>query len=108
MKKVFLLITSAILYYGIVSASSPDPFGWKYKYCAEIRNGKLTVLNEGMPIAEDITLANGTKIMMDGTVMMQDGTNRALTDGECIEKDGSIITREQVKKEKSVKKDSLK
>jgi hypothetical protein len=108
MKKAILFIASGILCYGIATATPPDPFGWKFKYCAEMRKGKLTVLNEGKPITTDVMLDNGTKIMMDGTVLMQDGTKRALTDGECVEKDGSILMREQMKKEKSVKKDSLK
>jgi hypothetical protein len=106
MKKFIILIAGIFFLNTTVHQAAPNPNLWKYKYCAEMKNGKLTIMNEGKEMTADVTLANGTKIMMDGTVMMKDGTKRSLTDGECVNNDGKVITKEEMKNEKGKKKTS--
>lgn len=60
------------------------------KYCAKLRDGKITVMYEGSIITADVTLANGTEIKTDGTIIKKDGTKVMLKEGECINKEGSI------------------
>jgi hypothetical protein len=55
------------------------------------RNGELKPMDLAM------TLSNGTKVAMDGTVTMPDGTMRRLMDGEAINMDGEFTTWEDVK-----------
>lgn len=42
------------------------------------RNGEMK------PMTEDVTLYDGTKVMIDGTVMMPDGTTRMMAEGETM------------------------
>ena len=37
-----------------------------------------------MPMDEEMTLPDGTKIMIDGTMMMSDGTTRMMAEGETM------------------------
>jgi hypothetical protein len=106
MKKIIFLIATVFFLNITVNQAAPNPNLWKYKYCAEMKNGKLTMMKEGKEMTADVTLANGTKIMMDGTVTIKDGTKRSLTDGECVNDNGKVITKEEMKKEKSNKKTS--
>lgn len=57
-----------------------------------MRDGKMMVKKKGriMPMKEDLTVFDGTRIMTDGTVMMTDGTARRMMDGEAIMMDGRI------------------
>jgi hypothetical protein len=43
-----------------------------------MRKGKMT------PMAEEMTMPDGTKVMPDGTVMMPDGTTRMMAEGETM------------------------
>lgn len=61
------------------------------KYCAKLKDGRLIVVHEGAPLASEITLANGTKIKPDGTVLYTDGSKMLMQDGECIDKNGKML-----------------
>ena len=56
-----------------------------------VRNGEMKPMNMVM------TLSNGMKVAMDGTVTMPDGTSRRLMDGEAITMDGEMTTLEDMK-----------
>ena len=43
-----------------------------------------------MPMKEDLTVFDGTRIMTDGTIMMTDGNARQMMEGEAITMDGKI------------------
>jgi hypothetical protein len=80
-----------------VIAGKDDPKKDNDKYCAKIKDGKVTVVHGENPITGTITLSNGTQIMTDGTVVMRDGTKSALKEGECADKDGKIIKQTPTK-----------
>lgn len=67
------------------------------KYCAKVKDGKITVVSDGNAITGTITLTNGTQIMTDGTIVMRDGTKSTLKEGECMDKDGKITKENQTK-----------
>lgn len=86
------LIAAIALSFNVMSAT-----GWvepenkdKDRYCAKLKDGKLTVFHEGNTLTGTVTLTNGTQIMTDGTVMKKDGTKVMLKEGECVNKEGAI------------------
>ncbi len=54
----------------------------------------MTVDAEGTmkPMESDMTMDNGTKVMMDGKVMMSDGSTTMMKEGEVMEKSGEMMT----------------
>lgn len=61
------------------------------KYCASMVGDKLAVIYRGKSIVENITLANGSIIFKDGTVISPRGAKRVLKKGECIDKNGDSM-----------------
>ena len=61
-----------------------------------MRDGRMLVKKRGRitPMEEDIAIFDGTRVMMDGTVMMTDGTARTMMEGEAITMDGTITDME--------------
>jgi hypothetical protein len=61
-----------------------------------MRDGKMMVKRNGriLPMEEDIAIFDGTRVMMDGTVMMTDGIARTMMEGEAITMDGRITDME--------------
>ena len=61
-----------------------------------MRDGKMMVKRRGRitPMKEDIAIFDGTRVMMDGTVMMTDGVARTMMEGEAITMDGTITDME--------------
>lgn len=59
-----------------------------------MRKGKLMRIRQGQekPVDLVVTLANGGKVAMDGTLTMPDGTSRMLMDGEAVTLDGEPTT----------------
>jgi hypothetical protein len=51
-----------------------------------MQEGRVVVMRNGetMPMEEEMTLPDGTKVMLDGTVMMPDGTTRMMDEGETM------------------------
>jgi hypothetical protein len=82
-----------------VKAGEQNPS--KNKYCVEIKDGKLVVMQEDKIIMEEVTLGNGSRITPEANLIQKDGTAVVLKAGECVDIDGSIIkpTKENVKKE---------
>lgn len=68
-----------------------------------MKNGKTMVMKDGKTMAMDkeMTLDNGTKVMIDGTVMMKDGTKSMLKDGDMIHMDGKMMKKADKKKDAS-------
>jgi hypothetical protein len=50
-----------------------------------MRNGNLT------PLAEETILPDGTRVQVDGTVVMNDGSSRAMMEGETLYMGGRIM-----------------
>jgi hypothetical protein len=59
-----------------------------------MRKGKLMRIRQGQeqPVDLVVTLANGGRVAMDGTLTLPDGTSRMLMDGEAITLDGEPTT----------------
>ena len=58
-----------------------------------LKDGKMVVVKDGKsaPMEMEMTLENGSKVMMDGTVVMKDGTTKKIADTEMILMDGKIM-----------------
>lgn len=61
-------------------------------YCAKMKDGMLRVEHEGTILTEDVTLANGTQIKTDGTIIKKDGTRNMLKEGQCVDLNGDTST----------------
>ena len=51
-----------------------------------MRDGKIIVMRNGeeMPMTEDVTLADGTRVMPNGQILMANGTARMMREGETL------------------------
>lgn len=51
-----------------------------------MREGKIIVMRnkEEMPLEEEVTLSDGTKVMPNGQVLMANGTARMMREGETL------------------------
>ena len=54
-----------------------------------MKDGRMVVVRNGetMPMDEDVTLADGTRIMRNGQLLMADGTARMMREGETMTMD---------------------
>lgn len=62
--------------------------------CQEVQGRKLAMNGHGKsdrPMDKDMTLANGSKVMMDGTVMMKNGKKMMMKDGMCMDMSGAMM-----------------
>jgi hypothetical protein len=58
-----------------------------------VKNGKVQKLQEGKdigPMDRTTTLANGTKVMMNGKIVTKDGQQSQLEEGQVIMLDGKL------------------
>lgn len=63
-----------------------------------MKDGKVMIIrNDGMkPLDHEMTMTDGTRIGMDGTVVMPDGSTRMLEEGENITLGGETTQPEQM------------
>lgn len=63
-----------------------------------MRKGKMMRVQHGemKPMEMVVNLANGARVLMDGTIVMPDGTSRRLMDGEAVTMDGEMTTAEDL------------
>jgi hypothetical protein len=100
MKK--LLIVSAVILMSTATIYAQDmegkkthhteQSGKKMKDCVMMKDGKMWVMKGGktMEMSKEMTLANGTKVMTDGTVTMKDGKTMMMKDGESMMMNGKM------------------
>jgi uncharacterized protein DUF6799 len=64
-----------------------------------MKKGTMMVIRNGemKPMDMVMTLSNGTRIAMDGTITMPDGTSRMMMDGEAMTMDGEMTTMADIK-----------
>jgi len=57
-----------------------------------MKDGKMMMMKDGkmMMMDKDMTIGNGTMVMMDGTVKMKDGKTMTMKDGEMIDMNGKM------------------
>ena len=95
MKTLFLLITTTLFSISAMAGNGPVSSNkHPNKYCAKLKDGKLMVMHEGKAIVAEVTLANGTKIQSDGTIVKKDGSVVILKEGECIDHEGKIMAED--------------
>ena len=59
-----------------------------------MKNGKITKMQEGRdigPMDRAMTMANGTKVMMNGKVVTKDGQQSQLQEGHMMMLDGKLV-----------------
>ena len=63
-----------------------------------MRKGKMMRVQHGemKPMEMVVNLANGARVLLDGTIVMPDGTSRRLMDGEAVTMDGEMTTAEDL------------
>lgn len=51
-----------------------------------MRDGKIIMLRNGeeMPMEEEMTMSDGTRVMPNGQILMADGTARMMREGETL------------------------
>lgn len=97
MKTLAAILTASILSFYVMSQDnkviqkiSPNPNG--ERYCSELRDfGVIVIVHGGKEIKEDIILASGVTLKLNGVVSIKDGTSFILKNGECIDSLGNLI-----------------
>ena len=66
-----------------------------------MKKGKMMLVRNGEMKSMDmvVTMSNGTRVLMDGTIVMPDGTSRRLMDGEAMTMDGEFTTVKDMEEE---------
>lgn len=82
-------ITSIILYFA--PAYTIKVYDTTDKYCAKLKDGKIVVMHKGMQVQSDVTLTDGSLIKADGSLITKDGIKRFMRDGECVTSDGKMM-----------------
>ncbi len=85
MKKLALMIFF-LTFLGAVNAQESKKSDHKTKDYVMMKDNKMVVVKEGKTTAmeKEMTLADGTRVMVDGKVMMADGSKKILKEGESI------------------------
>ena len=75
------------------------------KDCCMMKDGKMMMMKGGkmMPMTENMTMADGTVCMTDGTCKMKDGTTMAMKNGQCMMMDGKMTMMGGMKKGSKMK-----
>lgn len=74
------------------------------RYCASLKDGRMTMMQDKKAFTTDVTLDNSTVIQTDGTVIKNDGSKIVLKNGDCIDSNGNLVNQksnENIKEEKS-------
>lgn len=79
------------------AAADAAPAKCDMKNCCIKRGGKMFSVKDGMetPMESDLTLANGTVVMKDGTCVGKDGKKMSMKDGECVDMHGKTCVMSQ-------------
>ena len=59
-----------------------------------MKDGKMMMMTDGKatgPMDHDMTMGDGTKMMMDGTMKMKDGKEMHMKDGQMMMMDGKMM-----------------
>ena len=75
------------------------------RYCAMLKDGKMVLMKENVPVVADIELKDGSSISKDGSIRRKDGTKISLGNGECVDVNGTVIPRKVNSEKKGLEKD---
>jgi hypothetical protein len=93
MKKLLLFIPTFIFLANLMAQDTPNTkqgYSGNPKYCAMMKDGKMSLSKDGKMVSSDVSLQNGVKLTHDGTLVKRDGTRRMLKNGECVDFMGNI------------------
>jgi hypothetical protein len=81
-------------------------FRWmecKMKDCVMMKDGQMMVMKDGqtMNMEKDMTLSNGTMVMMDGSMKMKNGKKMMMKNGDIMSMDRKMT---KMKMDKSMQK----
>ncbi len=96
MKKLALMIFF-LAFLGVVNAQETKKSDHKTKDYVMMKDNKMVVVKDGKttPMEKEMTLADGTRVMVDGKVMMADGSTKILKEGESIPLSGPGKTKKE-------------
>ena len=109
MKKMMILAFVSIVSTGLFAQEKPDTgmhkkmdhkmMGMK-KDCVMMKDGKMIQMKDGkdMALAQDITMSDGSVVMVDGNLKKKDGTTVMLKNGDCVMMDGNVKHKDMTKK----------
>ena len=86
--KTFFVTAVSLLSLGAVAGN--DTRTDDDKYCAEMKDNRLVVVHEGNVITRDVTMSDGTQLLIDGTIVSKDGSRVMLRTGQCMDSNGRI------------------
>src|SRR5947209_6902144 len=89
MKKVLFL---TMICFGCLAVQAQKMEKKSMKDCVMMEDGKMMVMKDGKTMAmdKDMTMGNGSMVMMDGYVKMKTGKKMKLKDGDCVWMNGSV------------------
>lgn len=82
----FLLLISLLISISSFSQKKDEP----QKYCSNLKNGVMTLMQNGKIITSAVVLNDGSRISEAGSVTRTDGSTTILKNGECINSNGII------------------
>jgi hypothetical protein len=98
MKKIIVLITAcAFSFTATMSQDNQKETKMQkqndanVKYCATLKDGKISVTQNNKDLGMDVKLANGATVKTDGTIIKADGSQMVLKNGECADNSGNLI-----------------
>lgn len=105
MKKLFVLTAGLLITAAMVSAqdapakkqetaktkTAQSAKTCDNKNCCMMKDGKMTMMKDGkeMAMENDVTLANGTQVMKDGTMITRDGKKSMMKNDQCVDMAGT-------------------
>lgn len=96
MKKHIAFMISCFLSMNVIAqdikqeSKKQDPVEKIEKYCAMLKDGRMVLMQDNMPVSAEVSLNDGSKVTTTGIVIRKNGTVVVLNDGDCIDKEGNI------------------
>jgi RNase P/RNase MRP subunit p29 len=96
MKKLALIVFFLALLV-VSNGQEPKKTDHKTNDYVMMKDNKMVVVKDGksMAMEKEMTLADGTRVMVDGKVMMADGSTKILKDGESISLSGLLKKKKE-------------
>ena len=92
--KMYRIVTLAVVGLFLSVSFSASPVLAAEKDGVMMKDGKMVRLQEGKDIGRmdrEMTMANGTRVMMNGKMMMKDGKEMQLQEGQIMMLDGKMM-----------------
>lgn len=93
MKTPIKILAVAILSLSFVSTGFTADDKEMMKDHIMMKDGKVMMIMQGksMPLDKELTLSNGAKVTVDGSVTMKDGTKTMMKEGDMMSMDGTMM-----------------